>query len=114
MVDEARDEAVERSLAQSWQEFRRESLKKAVYPQLLSRLIEEGRRELGAERPTLYVRDEDRQLVAGYPVKALPAEFSGGVILESASGKVSVNRTLEEIFSQKRLALRKEAYDRLF
>jgi vacuolar-type H+-ATPase subunit E/Vma4 len=36
------------------------------------------------------------------------------VIVESKDGKVRVNKTLEEVFAQKKPALRKEIYDRLF
>jgi vacuolar-type H+-ATPase subunit E/Vma4 len=114
IVDEARDEAVERSLALAWQEYRREALKKPSYSQLMARIIEEGKRELGASSPVLYVRDEDKPLVPGFSTKPLPRQYSGGAILESPNGKVSVNKTLEEIFSQKRLSLRKGIYDRMF
>ena len=114
MVDEARDEAVEATLHEVWKAFRASSLKKSAYPQLLSRLVAEGQKELGTADAVIYVRDEDRPLLSGLKLGKLPAEYSGGAIVESANGKVRVNRTLEEIFAQKKGELRKGIYDKLF
>ena len=114
ILDGARDEAVEAGLRQVWQQFRSESLKKSIYPQLLNRLVSEGLSELGTTDAVAYVRDEDRSLVSGYRLARLPPGFSGGAILESANGRVKVNRTLEEVFSQKSPSLRKEIYDKMF
>jgi len=115
MLDEARDEAVEACILQVWQKFRSDALKKSSYPALLGKLVEEGAREIGAgQGAAVYVRDEDRGLAPGYALKKLPAEYSGGAIVESPNGKVRTNKTLEEIFAQKRPVLRKEIYDRLF
>ncbi|MFA6489195.1 MAG: V-type ATP synthase subunit E family protein [Candidatus Micrarchaeia archaeon] len=114
IVDEARDSAVESGLEQVWAVFKSDSLKKSAYPQLLDRLVREGARELGGKDATVYVRDEDRALVSGYRLAKLPSEYSGGAILESADGKVRVNKTLEDTFAQKKLQLRKQIYDKLF
>jgi len=115
MLDEARDEAVEKSLVQVWQKFKSSALGKSTYPALLNRLAREGMDEIGSEeRPTLYIRDEDRPLVSGFSTKKLPPEYSGGVIVESANGRVRVNKTLEELFAQRKMQLRKQAYDKLF
>lgn|SRR3989344_2630660 len=114
ITDEAKDDAVEGSLHQVWNGFKSASLRKGTYPQLLQRLIAEGMKELGTSEAVLYVRDEDRQLVSGNRVAKLPAQYSGGVILESSNGKIRVNKTLEEIFSQQKSSLRKKIYDKLF
>jgi vacuolar-type H+-ATPase subunit E/Vma4 len=115
MVDESRDEAVEAAIHQVWQKYKSDSLKKSAYPALLSRLVRQGMEEIGqGASVVLYVRDEDRSLVAGHKTKTLPSEYSGGVIVETADGKVQVNRTLEEVFAQKKQALRKQIYDKLF
>lgn len=114
LVDEARDEAVEASLRQVWQKFRSDSLGKGTYGDLLNRLIKEGMRELGSTDATVYVRDEDRSLASGFRLGKLPAEYSGGAIIESSNGKIRVNKTLEETFAQKKGALRKQIYDKLF
>ena len=120
MVDEARDEAVEASMLQLWAKFKSDSMKKSFYPGMLEALVKEGMDELGgassdpASQMTIYARDEDRQFLQGCKFKQLPPEYSGGVIVESQSGKVRVNKTLDEIFAQKKPALRKEIYDRLF
>ena len=113
-VDEAKDDAVEGSLHQVWNAFKSASLRKGAYPQLLQKLIADGMKELGTSEAVLYVRDEDRQLVSGYRTAKLPQQYSGGVILESSNGRIRVNRTLEEIFSQQKSALRKKIYDKLF
>ncbi len=114
IVDEARDDAVEASLKQVWLQFKSDSLRKATYPQLLERLVKEGIRELGTQDAVVSVRDEDRQLVSGYRASKLPSEYSGGAIVESANGRIRVNKTLEEVFSQKKGELRKQIYDKLY
>ena len=114
MVDEAREEAVEASISQVWNRFRSDSMKKSSYPELLNALVKEGMAELGASQAIVYARDEDKQHLSGYQFKKLPQEYCGGVIVESQSGKVRVNRTLEDIFAQKKPQLRKDIYDRLF
>ena len=113
IVDEAREEAVESCIAQLWAQFRSDSLKRN-YPSLLDRLVREGVRELGTKDATVYVRDEDKGMVSGYRTAKLPAGFSGGAILESPDGKVRVDKTLEEVFAQKKSALRKQVYDKLY
>lgn len=114
LVGDAQNEAVEGSLHQAWGAFRHASLLKSAYPQLLQKLITEGMKELGTSEAVVYVRDEDRQLVSGYRLAKLPPQYSGGAIIESANGKVKVNKTLEEAFEQKKSALRKKIYDKLF
>lgn len=114
IVDESRDEAVEACLRQVWHEFKSSSLKKSTYPALLSRLVSEGMAELGTTDAVVAVRDEDRQHLPGYKLSRLPPEYSGGAIIESANGKIRVNKTLEEVFSQSKGELRKKIYDKLF
>ena len=113
-VDEAKDDAVEGSLHQVWNAFKSASLRKGTYPQLLQKLIAEGMKELGTSEAVIYVRDEDKPLISGYQTAKLPPQHSGGVVLESANGKIRVNKTLEEAFAQKKEGLRKKIYDRLF
>jgi vacuolar-type H+-ATPase subunit E/Vma4 len=113
-VDEARDEAVEASMGQLWQKFKSDSMKKSVYPGLIEKLVAEGMAELGTSNAIVYARSEDAQYVKVEETRKLPSEYCGGVIVESKDGKVRVNKTLEEIFAQKKPALRKEIYDRLF
>jgi vacuolar-type H+-ATPase subunit E/Vma4 len=114
ILDEARDEAVEASLRHIWFQFKADSLHKGTYPQLLDGLVKEGLAELGTTDAVVYVRDEDRALVSGYQLSRLPPEYSGGAILESPNGRIRVNKTLEEAFSQKKGELRKMIYDKLF
>jgi V/A-type H+-transporting ATPase subunit E len=114
IVDEARDDAVEASLKQVWSQFKSDSLRKGAYPPLLGRLISDGLRELGTTDAIIYVRDEDRQYVSGYRLSKLSQDYGGGVMLESANGKIRVNRTLEEVFAQKKGEIRKQIYDKLF
>ncbi|MCX8174863.1 MAG: V-type ATP synthase subunit E family protein [Candidatus Micrarchaeota archaeon] len=114
IIDEARDDAVEASLEQVWGAFKSSSLRKENYPAILRRLIEEGVRELGARQAIVYVRDSDLPLVSGYRTARLPAEYSGGAIVESEDGKIRVNKTLGEVFAQAKAGLRKKIYDRLF
>jgi len=114
IVDEAKSDAVEASLKQVWQAFRKNALVRETYPVILSRLIESGLSELKSQQATVYVRDQDKELVQGFATKSLAKQYSGGAIIESEDGKVRVNKTLEEIFSQKKPELRKQAYDKLF
>ncbi len=114
MVDSAKEEAVDSNLQEVWKSFKAASLKKSTYPQLMQELLEEGLGELGSREATVYVRDEDKSLVAGYKAARLPPGFSGGLIIESANGKIRINKTLEEMFFQKKGMLRKKIYDMLF
>lgn len=114
LLDEARDEAVFQALQQVWAEFRSASLKKSAYPALFSRLLSEGLAELGTEDAILYVRDEDRPLCGNRRTAKLPSNYSGGLILERADGKVRVSKTLEDTFALHESSLRKQIYDRLF
>ena len=114
MVDDARDEAVEESVKQLWQRFKADAMKKSVYPGLMGKLVSDGTTELGTANVAVYARDEDAQYIKASEVRKLPAEYCGGVIVESMDGKVRVNKTLEEMFAQKKPALRKEIYTRLF
>ena len=50
----------------------------------------------------------------GFATRQLPPEFSGGAIIESASGKVRVDKTLEEEFAAHRNELRKKIYAEIF
>jgi vacuolar-type H+-ATPase subunit E/Vma4 len=113
-VDSAREEAVDSNLLEVWKSFKAANLKKSTYPQLMQELLEEGLGELGSREATIYVRDEDRALLPGCKTARLPSGFSGGLIIESANGKIRINKTLEEIFSQKKGMLRKKIYDMLF
>ncbi|MCX8197533.1 MAG: V-type proton ATPase subunit E [Candidatus Micrarchaeota archaeon] len=114
IISEAKEDAVEASLEEVWKEFKAQATRKGTYQQLLSRLIEEGIRELGTRDVVVLVRDEDRHLVAGYRLAKLPDEYSGGAIIESANGKIRVNKTLEEMFAKKKDTLRKAIYEKLF
>lgn len=114
ILDEAKDDAVERAVRAIWSGFKSQALKKSVYPDLFSKLLKEGVEELGTTKAVVYVREEDRQFVSGYKAEALPPEFSGGLIIESLDGKMRVNKTLEEIFSQNKNELRKKIYTKLF
>jgi vacuolar-type H+-ATPase subunit E/Vma4 len=116
ILDEARDHAVEQTLREAWGKYKSAALRRDAYSALLSRLVKEGAGELGsaAGSITVYCRAEDAQLLAGYRVARLPAEYSGGAIVESQDGRVRVNRTLEEEFAQKKPLLRKQIYDKLF
>ena len=114
IVDEARDEAVEAALHDVWKSFKAASLRKGTYQELLNRLVKEGVQELGAKDATVYVRDEDKTLVSGFRTSTLASEYSGGAIIESADGKIRVNKTLDEAFAQRKSNLRKQIYDQLF
>ena len=114
ITDEAKDEAVEGSLRQVWDAYKSASLRKGNCQQLLQRLVSEGMKELGTGETVVYERDEDRQLISGHRAAKLPQQYSGGAIIESANGRIRVNKTLEEIFSQQKGALRKKIYDKLF
>ncbi|MEM4554880.1 MAG: V-type ATP synthase subunit E family protein [Candidatus Anstonellaceae archaeon] len=114
IISEAKDDAVEAAVEEVWKEFVAAATKKSTYPALLSKLVQEGLSELGAKEAVLYVRDEDRNLVSGYKLAKLPPEYAGGVIVESADGKVRVNKTLDEMFLRKKDWLRKQIYEKLF
>ena len=114
ILDEAKEEAVENAVQTAWNSFKANALKKTTYAQLFEKLLNEGISELGTDKTVIYVREEDKQFVSGYKTSKLPAEYSGGAIIETLDGKVRVNKTLEEIFAQNRHEIRKKIYTELF
>ncbi|HQT44826.1 MAG TPA: V-type ATP synthase subunit E [Candidatus Micrarchaeota archaeon] len=93
------------------------SLKKSKdYPKLLRKLVTDGIKELGEANPTVYVTSEDKKHLAGVKANVSTSRqgFSGGAIIESQSGLVRVDNSLESIFAGKRDIIRKEIYKELF
>ncbi len=93
------------------------SLKKSKdYPKLLRKLVTDGIKELGEPNPTVYVMPEDKKHLSGVKagISTSRQGFSGGAIIESQSGLVRVDNSLESIFAGKRDIIRKEIYKELF
>ncbi|MDE1797819.1 MAG: hypothetical protein KGH63_00245 [Candidatus Micrarchaeota archaeon] len=112
---EAREEAVRRAMAQVWEQYRAQP-RRPGYAKNLRRWAETAVTELGASSYVLRARGEDIKLLAdaGFKVSREPLECSGGVLAETAGGKISVDCTLESLFEGKKEEAYKEVYARLF
>lgn len=113
IVSEAKEEAVNNNLGEVWTAFAKAS-KDADYPRLLKRLVEEGLDALGAGA-VVQVNGKDVSLAKKYAknVKAVPG-LSGGAIVSSPDGRISINNSLEALFEERRDEVRRMVFGKLF
>ena len=115
IITNAREEFVNSILAGAWDEFRQIRNDKG-YPKVLSKLIEEGAKEIG-EGAIVYVNADDRRIakeIKGITLSEKPIICEGGALITSQDGRVRVRATLEDIFGSKKEALRGLAFEEAF
>jgi vacuolar-type H+-ATPase subunit E/Vma4 len=123
-VNEARSALIRVSIERAEEEFGTLAAS-PEYPEILGRLIEEGRLDLGEESAVIEGRERDLPLIrglaegiAGGRLSAVPAPDgtvpTGGVILRSEQGGSLVNQTFEARMQRMRLPLVMEIGARLF
>lgn len=113
IVSEAKEETVNKNMGEVWTAFARAS-KDANYPQLLKRLIEEGLDALG-DQAVVQVNGQDLSLARKYAkkVNAMPG-LSGGAIISSPDGRISINNSLEALFEERKEDIRRMVFGQLF
>jgi len=108
MNSEAKETAVNAALEEVWKELLN-LRKSSSYGKAMKKLIAEGEKELGKGTVVL-VRKEDRKFESG----SKETEISGGAIIQTKDGKISVNNSFEAIFEESQDELRKELYAKMF
>ncbi|MEK6958029.1 MAG: V-type ATP synthase subunit E family protein [archaeon] len=114
IVSEARNRVVEDAMQQVWGEFS-ESAKGKGYEKLLKKLIVQGEKELG-EKAIVAVNKSDFGAAKRISknVSAKTAEISGGAIISSKSGEITIDNSLEAIFENSREDVGGMVYRELF
>ena len=112
IIAEAREKAVENVLAELRDEMY-DFTKTREYSDLLVKLAKSGVKAIGSGA-IVKARKEDEKHLRTAGLNTSPMQCLGGVIVESADGKVRVNNTLESLFGQFSPQLKQRAYEELF
>jgi len=90
-------------------------LKGTEYERLVKKLIEDGRRKLGEKFSIIISRGGDKKIAEdlGIPVYG-KVETSGGVILKSSDGRVTLDHTFEGILKREKAKIRRKVGQLLF
>ena len=114
ILAEAKEQAVENSLSNVWEEMlkRRTS---TSYKKLLHLLAQSAVEELGVPNAVICTNASDRRHFAGTKYGlGEPIACAGGLVAQKKDGSVRVDMTFEAIFAQKREDLRKQIFGMLF
>ncbi|MBI4210583.1 MAG: hypothetical protein HY544_03710 [Candidatus Diapherotrites archaeon] len=114
IVTEAKNRKTEEALAMAWKEFSAIPESKG-YEAFMKKAITGAEREF-AGKAVVRVREEDMKMAKRLSkgVSPEPARISGGAIVSSPDGKVSVDCSLEAMFEQKKEDIRKTIYLEMF
>ena len=83
------------------------NLDESSYRSLLISLINEGKRKLGEEYELIITRDTDRKIVEELGLKVTDKiNASGGILIKSSDGKLTLDNTLEGIMKRKKETIR--------
>ncbi len=108
IISEAKNTAVENALKEVFNDFV-EVTRRKNYSKTLTRLINEGKKELGANS-IVFVNSKDKSKVKNARV----IDILGGAIIASKNGRIRVNNSFESIFDSKKEELRKQIFIQLF
>ncbi|MBN1280068.1 MAG: V-type ATP synthase subunit E [Candidatus Thermoplasmatota archaeon] len=99
------EEIIEQCFTEAYQ--RLVTLKDKNYTDIVTRLIQKGKQQLGADCQILVSRDIDKTIAAQENLiiqGTIPSQ--GGVILQTSDGKITLDNTFENILSRKKDELR--------
>ncbi|MEM4137058.1 MAG: V-type ATP synthase subunit E family protein [Candidatus Anstonellaceae archaeon] len=103
---QAREEAVEKALADLWQEFSKFS-SSSTYPKYLKKLVSMALEEIDSKSVVALCNAKDKKLLQSFGLKVeKTVDCAGGVIVQTKDGKVMVDYTFESIFEQKKPLLK--------
>ena len=90
-------------------------LKGKEYEKIVKKLIENGRRKLEGKCSLLVSREADKSIAEdlGIPVDGY-VESSGGVILKSVDGRVTLDHTFDGILKREKAEIRRKVGKLLF
>ncbi len=114
-LSEAQNRVLGQGLQKIWKEFSALPERKAEYEKLLKRLISHAEREIG-KGAVVAVNARDQGLARKFSknTSKQAAQISGGAVVSSADGTISVDSSLESVFGQNEDELRKLVYTEIF
>lgn len=115
ITSEAQNRVLGQGLEKIWKEFSELPAQKAEYERLLKRLISHAEKEIG-KGAVVAVNSRDQAIAKRLSknVSGKAAGIAGGAIVASADGSISVDCSLESLFSQKEEEMRKLVYSEIF
>ncbi len=114
IIAEAREKAVENVLAELRDEMYGFT-KTKEYSDLLVKLAKSGVKAIGPGAVVKARKEDEKNLrSAGLNMSPILLQCLGGVIVETADGRVRVNNTLESLLEQFTPQLKQRAYEELF
>lgn len=114
ILAEAREDAIKSALEEFFSMLG-EIRKHKDYSKFMARSFDGALKEIGTKDVIVHVLKGDKKYLGSFSGKVLEDLSSfGGLILESADGKVRINMTVEALFESNRDAFRKKAYENLF
>lgn len=115
IIAEAMNKVVEQGLADTWSEFTKVPEKKEVYEKLMKQVISTGEKELGGDCIVMVNRkDSGLAKKLSKNVSKEEVEISGGAIISTKDGSITIDNSLEAIFSQNEEETRKLVYTEVF
>ena len=108
-----REEIIEECFTKAHHEL--SILKGKEYEKIVKKLIEDGRRKLGGKCSLLVSREADKTMAGdlGIPIDG-HIETSGGVILKSVDGRVTLDHTFDGILQREKSKIRRKVGKLLF
>lgn len=104
-IMKSREKIIEECFAKA--QRRLSALKGAEYKKIVSNLMEDGRKKLDGQCTMVVSRDIDRKIAKSMGLKVTGAiEASGGVILKSVDGGITLDNTFEGILKRKKDEIR--------
>ncbi len=104
-IMKAREKIIEECFAKA--QRRLSTLKEAEYKKIVTKLIEAGLKKLDGQCTIVVSRDIDRKIAKGMGLKVTETvEASGGVILKSSDGGITLDNTFEGILKRKKDEIR--------
>ena len=104
-IMKAREKIIEECFAKA--QRRLSTFKEAEYKKIVTKLMEDGRKKLDGQCTIVVSRDIDRKIAKSMGLKVTgTVEASGGVILKSGDGGITLDNTFEGILKRKKDEIR--------
>ncbi len=104
-IMKAREKKIEECFAKA--QRRLSTFKEAEYKKIVTKLMEDGRKKLDGQCTIAVSRDIDGKIAKSMGLKVTgTVEASGGVILKSGDGGITLNNTFEGILKRKKDEIR--------
>ncbi len=109
----AREELIDQCFTQAQQRLK--DLHQKKYQEIVSQLVADGKKKLGDDCSVRISRDEDKKIIEKHGLTVQGSvDASGGVILVSSDGNVTLDNTFEGILRRKKDSIRIQVGKLLF